>query len=414
MVAQRDFKLFFVGRTASALGDWLLQIALPLYVYSRSGSTTLTALTFLSATFPGLLLGPVAGALVDRWDRRRTMLFADLSRAGVLAILLGDPSGHLIWMVFLVVAAQGCLSQLFIPAQNAVLPALVPADQVVAGNTVIAAGAELALLAGPVLGGLIYAVAGLRLSVGLDIATYVLSAVTIVGIRSRTFRRPEASETNSRLHSVLADLVDGVRFTAKHRALRSLLVVSMISFLGGGLLRVLIVPFARDHLHASGTEYGAIISAQAVGGVLGALVAKRCIQSIARARIIMSASLLFVAAAVAALALTKTWTAAGGCLAFGGIPTSVCGILTITLLQTLPTDSHRGRLLGLYQATSALGLVIGAPVAGFLASSLGSFGSIETAAAVFAASGVIALVTFPSSIGVKHLETASDGDAAPS
>jgi MFS family permease len=163
---------------------------------------------------------------------------------------------------------------------------------------------------------------------------------------------------------------------------------------------VLIVPFSRNDLHASGTGYGTILSAQAIGGIVGALIAKRFPRASARACLVMFLSMLLVAMVVATLALTTTWWAASACLALGGIPTSISGIITITLLQSLPTDSLRGRVFGLYQSASALGLVIGAPVAGFLVSSFGNFASIETAAAIFAVAGVAALVTFPTSISV--------------
>jgi MFS family permease len=138
----------------------------------------------VSAVLPGLLLGPAAGALADRWDRRTTMVLADIGRAGTLLVLLAEPGRHVIWLVYLVGAGQGCLSQLFAPARTATLHTLVPPTQLAAANSAVAAGPELALLGGPVLGGAVYAFAGLRLSGDLDVVSYLVSAVTIAALRS--------------------------------------------------------------------------------------------------------------------------------------------------------------------------------------------------------------------------------------
>lgn len=99
LLGQRDFALLWAGQTTSGVGNWLLTVAAPLYVYARTGSTLATSLAFMSATLPGLLLGPVAGSLTDRWPPRYTMLAADLALASVIAVLLSRPSEQCIWVL---------------------------------------------------------------------------------------------------------------------------------------------------------------------------------------------------------------------------------------------------------------------------------------------------------------------------
>lgn len=96
----RDFALLWIGQAVSTVGNWLLFVALPFYVYSLTGSPLATGATFAASALPPLLLGSVAGVFVDRWDRQRTMVVADLLRAGLLLPLLLVRSPSLIGIVY--------------------------------------------------------------------------------------------------------------------------------------------------------------------------------------------------------------------------------------------------------------------------------------------------------------------------
>jgi len=296
----------------------------------------------------------------------------------------------------LVAAAQACLTQFFAPARSAALPNLLPVAKLAAANSAVAAGSELALLVGPALGGLIYATAGLRLAVALDAGSYLVSAATISCLRALDTRdsRTENAENGGR-RRVLTDLYAGLMITWRSPALRALLAASVLLFVGGGQLAVLIVPLARNRLHASGREYGLVLSAQAVGGLAGAAVAARAIRPFATPRVPIGASLLAMAGAVAALGMTTRWWAAALCLAVAGVPTTISGVATNTVLQTVPPDDQRGRIGGLYGAAVALGVIIGSPLAGVLVARSGIPVSIEITALVFAASGILTIVAFP-------------------
>src|SRR5437016_1133752 len=97
LLRQRNFGLLVVGGVISSLGDWFLMIALPFYVYGLTGSALATGGTFIAESLPSVLFGSLAGVFVDRWDRRRTMIYSDLLRAFVLLGLLAARSVDTIW-----------------------------------------------------------------------------------------------------------------------------------------------------------------------------------------------------------------------------------------------------------------------------------------------------------------------------
>lgn len=393
----RDLALYSVGQSTSQLGSWLLTIALPLYVEATTGSAISTGFTFVSSLVPGLVLGPVAGALVDRWNRRRTMVVVDLAQAALLTVLL-EPHAHpAVWVIDLVAVGQSCLSQFYGPAGTALLPALVPEAKLAAANSALSAGSELAMLAGPALGGFLFARAGLRVSVALDLASFVVSAATIWSLRSRALRTPPSPRApeghdSSRL---LAQLVQGARVTLGNATLRALLAISLLLSVAGGLLPLLVVNFARSSLHASGTDYGLVLSAQAIGGLLGAAVAAPVIRFFVTPRLPLGGSFLAIALVVTAFGLARQWWVAALCLAVGGIPTTISQVVSSRLLQTVPADRHRGRVASLVSTATTLGRLVGSLAAGLLAVRAGAAGGLEVVAVVFALSGLLALAAVP-------------------
>jgi MFS family permease len=373
-----------------------LRTALPLYVYARTGSALSTGLTFLAGTVPALVLGPVAGALVDRWRPHITMIGADLGRAAVLLALMAGPGASHLWIVYMAVAGQACLSQFFGPARSRLIPAVASAEGLAAANAAVSAGSELALLVGPALGGAVYAAAGLRVAVGLDIASYLVSASTIGALRvsAEPDPRPLPGDRRSFCVGLLVDFANGLRLVGRTPILRALLAVSLVLFVGGGLLPVLIVPFADHQLHATAAQYGLVLSAQALGGLVGAAVVAPIMQRAGDPRLLIGTSLLAMAGAVAALGNTTRWWVAGLCLAAGGIPTTTSAVATATILQNVPAENERGRVAGLYAAATALGVTIGAPAAALLAP-VGPRLGITITAAVFAGSGALAFLMIP-------------------
>ena len=135
VLRQRDFSLLWFGGVLSVTGDLFLFIALPFFVYERTGSVLATGAMFAAETLPRLLFGSVAGVFVDRWDRKRTMVFADLSRAVVLLPLLAVAAGGPLALVYAVAFVEATVSMFFLPAKSATIPNLVAERDLTAANS---------------------------------------------------------------------------------------------------------------------------------------------------------------------------------------------------------------------------------------------------------------------------------------
>jgi MFS family permease len=207
-VRNRNFALLWAGGLVSDLGDWMLLIALPVYVFQLTGSALVTSTVFVVELVPALFVGQVAGVLVDRWDRRRILVVGGLLQAALLLPLLAATSGDGLWIIYAVAAVQSCLARVCAPAKAALIPALVPAGQLTAANSLNAVSDNLARLVGSPLGGLAIQMLGLVGVVVVDAATYLLSALLTSGVRVR--REPSPSTASIR-PSLLSDWLDGIR-----------------------------------------------------------------------------------------------------------------------------------------------------------------------------------------------------------
>ena len=183
----RDFRLLWGGSVISALGTWLLVLAIPAHVLLVTGSLRDTGLTLAAQYLPVLILGPVAGVLTDRWDRRRLMIATSVFRAGaVAAMLLGTAPGRY-WVLYGALIAESSGGVLYTPAWQARTPAMVGTGTLLSSANSLNALADGAVrLVGGPLGGVLLAAFGVRWLIAADALSYLASAAANV----RTTRSP--------------------------------------------------------------------------------------------------------------------------------------------------------------------------------------------------------------------------------
>ena len=274
LAGRRDLRLVLSAGIISMTGDWILTIGLIYTVYAATRSTVASALAMASAFAPHVLLGAVAGVFADRWDRKRTMIAADLLlTAGLLPLLLVRGAAQ-VWIVFAVMFWEGAVQQFFSPAQQAMVPRLVPDDELVTANAASGQVANVSRLAGSALGGLLAAFGGLLAVTLADATSFLASAALLAKVRTsgRTASRP-GGPVRARLGQVGADLRDGLRLATRHRMLRVLMIFALVTSVGEGAMSTLFTPFVEHVLHGTPQDLGLIIAAQAVGGIVGGMVA---------------------------------------------------------------------------------------------------------------------------------------------
>jgi len=264
----RDFRIAWVAGLVNNTGDWALLVGLPVFVFTETGSGTTTAVLFVCEVVVAAALGPVGGALVDRWNLRRTLLVTNVAQAAALAPLLAV-SEQRVWPAYLVVVAQSALRQLNDPANVALIPRLVATAQLTQANAALGASQSIARLAGAPLGDVAVAVGGLEAVVAIDAVSFVGVAVLLLGLRTAT--DPLGDQHGATGAGLRAGLVTIVH----HRVLRGFLAVTLVAQIAQGAFVLLFVVFVVEELGGDGGEVGTIRGLMAVGAILGSVLIAR-------------------------------------------------------------------------------------------------------------------------------------------
>ena len=395
ILRQRNFALLWFGGLISMIGDWVLIVALPFYIYNLTGSTLATGVMLMAQTLPRILLGSIAGVFVDRWNRKRVMVWGDVSRALLLLLLLLVRNADQIWLIYAVACIQSSISQFFDPAKNALLPSLVDQEHLAAANSLNILNNNLARLIGPAIGGALLGAYGLASVVSLDSLSFLISGVLIglIAMPDMGAQRPAAAaspDPGTAWMRFWRDWLEGLRLVQRDALISSLFLIGSISAIAEGIFVVLFVAFVYQGLHAGALEFGWIMTAQAVGGVLGSAVIGRIGRVVPPSRMIgliaLNGSLLIILFNLPSLPLALAIFVAAG-VAVVGYSTSF-----FMLLQTSVDNRYRGRIFGAFGTTNALLLLLGQGLAGALGDSIGVIPAINGKGILDILAGVTGLI----------------------
>jgi predicted MFS family arabinose efflux permease len=392
----RDFRLVWAGGLVNDTGDWLLRVALPVYVFTETSSGTLTAALFLIELAVSVVFGPIGGSLIDRWDLRRTLVATNLLQAVTLLPLLAVTPSR-IWPAFLVAAVQSVLTRINNPAKVALLPRLVAGDQLLAANAANAASESMSRLVGSPLGGVVVELFGLGGVVVADGISFVVVAGATWLVRTDTSRMSRAEtpddtgETGAARSDRGREVYGLIRRTP---ALRTLVAASTITSIAQGMFVVLYLAFVVRSLGGGGSEIGLIRGVQAIGGVLGSI-------AIARLATRVSGPALFGAGLIGmGLISFVTWNAPRLSTAtvlylvlfvVVGVPAVAVSVGSLTVAQQATPPSHIGRLIGTLDAASSAAMAAGSLAAGVLVDVLPLGVLLNTQAAIHLTAGVFAI-----------------------
>lgn len=420
----RDFGLLWLAGLISIAGDLALAVALPLHVYRLTDSTLATAGVLAANFLPRVLLGSVAGVFVDRWDRRRVMVVADLIRAPVLLPIVFLPD-HLA-IVYAVAAIQGTIGLFFTPAEGALLPRLVGEDHLVTANALNALNDNIGMLVGPAAGALIYAKVGIGGVALADAATYLLSAGLIALIT--TDARPDRADLadgGPAVARVVRDLGDGFATIRGNPALRVLVVASVLAGIAEGVFMTLgLSPLVLDVLGGTPEQVGWLATAQALGGLVAGVIVvrvgerftKRWLLGGGMAGLGLCDLSAFNAFRVAAQG-TPAVGVAMGVMVVAGFPATAGGVGRQSLIQEQAADAYRGRVFGALGSLGGLAMLTGFAIGGVLGDAIGLVPVLSASALVRVLGGLVALAFLPRGEGVAEpdlslaeVEVASEAD----
>lgn len=386
----------------SETGDWLLFIALPVYVFQVSGSALSTSTVFLAELVPAVVMGTLCGAVIDRRNPARLLTVITAVQAVALVPLLWVGPGRL-WMAYAVAGVQAALTGITTPALHAAVPLVVPSDQLTRANGMAQLASNTARLLGAPLGGLLLPVVGLDGLVLGDIGSFLAGAALLAGCQAVSVAgQPQAGGR-------LAAIAEGWRAARGNPTITSALLISFLGAIAQGMFLVLFVVFVLRSLGAGDQVVGLLRGVQAVGGLLGGVVV-----------------------AISAKRIGPRWLTIGGLAAFGlvsllawnspaltdriwwyatlfilvGVPATAIATGLVTGTQRATPVRVRGRVLSLVRVTEALGQGTGILVAGLLSSSISLTLMLDGQASLYLACAIVAGASF----GAAPLTGAREAD----
>ncbi|WP_199432172.1 MFS transporter [Qaidamihabitans albus] len=392
VLGEAGFRRLWLAALFSETAEWILQVALPLYVYLRTGSAASTAATMVLGLLPAVALSPVAGLLADRCDRRLVLFLVCGGQALAALPLLLVHATDLLVVVYAVMAAQAALASVFEPARNALVPQLVGVGNVTAANGLLGLNGNLARLAGAALGGVLLGFAGLP---GV-LAAYLLALALAAALLARPFA--VRADVRAGRQALFRAWADGIAEFGRNRRLRAAGPVLALTSIAQGMFLVLFVLFVTDSLGGGEPEVGLLRGIQAIGG----LVAGAALATIARCA--GPPALLGWGILALGIGSALIWNSAQVTTALGvyaalfaavGVPSVVAGAGLQSMLQTVSEPQLSGRVLSTAFAGMAVFTAVGMLLAGTLVGALGLPVLLNVQAGLHVAAGVLVLQARP-------------------
>ena len=357
----------FAASAISNLGDGVTVVALPLIAADLTRDPTAIAAVSLALRLPWLFFALIAGALVDRWDRRVVMVTADAVRAvlmGTLALAIATDT-HSMPMLYVIGALLGLAETMFDNASQTILPSIVEDEELLprANGRLMAAETVMNQFLGPPLGGLLIATAAAA-PFWLDSASFLAATLLVASIPGR-FRAVSSADDGPRA-SLRSEIAEGIRWLWGHRLLRDLAILLSLLNLWYMAVFAVLVLFAQEILGLGDVGFGLLMISPAVGAVIGALAAGRLLERVGSGPILWfgcfgSAAGLLLMAPLSNAALVAVVMVLQGSAGVGW------NVVTVSLRQTIIPDHLLGRVNSVYRFLGWGSMPIGALVGGLLA-----------------------------------------------
>nr|MBA3310426.1 MFS transporter [Nocardioidaceae bacterium] len=382
------------AQTISRWGDTFNSVALVILVYQLTGSGVRVAGVVAFEIVPVVLLGFVAGAVVDRSSRRRVMIGADLGRALVASglVLFHEELAVVYLSAFLLSA----FSVFFNPAAASALPDLVADDEIVGANSAVWSGAVISQIALAPMAGALVALAGPGPAFGINAVSFLVSAALLRGLPIGA--RPARAATKH-----LSDIAEGLRTITASRFLGTLAGVQGLAALSAGATSALLVVLAEEHLDIGAGKFGLLLGAIGVGAGLGPLVLQRFVVDVRRPSLLFGPYLLRGVVDLV-LATVSSFGVALGALALYGVGTSTGNVTYNSVLQMTVPDRLRGRVFAFYDVVWQTGRLVSIGFGGVAADRYGI-------TAVYWAGGVLLLAA--GALGLNRAGTLSPATPEP-
>lgn len=382
LLRNRQFLLLWLGQAISNLGDAVFRIALLILVTEISSSPLALTLVLVAQAIPSILIGPVAGVFVDRWDRRQVMLVTDVLRAcAVLLFFFSNGTATLV----AVAALLSTLSSFFTPARMSLVPEVVGKEHFLAASSLTESTMYVVSLAGPALGGILVGLLGTGVAFWFDSATFLASALCLF-LLGPVRRISSPRESNS---SFRTELIAGMKAILDSQVLVFVIgAFSLVLVVFGGL-NVLLVDYVRNGLQASPRQFGAVESCMFAGVLISTLLVGAYGQKMRKGALIFGSLAVMGSVTMVFFFRPELFAVYVWAFLLGAAdgPTSLPFHL---LLVEETTQEIRGRVMSVYSSAVRVSSILGMSLAGLLAARFGSHFVLAAGGALLALISLLA------------------------
>lgn len=378
----RNFTLLWTGALLSNTGTWVENVTVPFIVYGLTGSAAWLGFAAFMQFIPIVLVGPLAGSIADRHDRRKILLYTQSSQALIaLALWALWVSGNArTWSVITLVAASGTVNGINAPSWQAFVSELVPRDALLNAVTLNSTQYNASRAFGPALGGVVLATAGVGWALMVNTISFVavLIALSMISIR----RSSASGVPREKRPTVMREFFATFRYVRGYPGIvASLIIVTALGALGSPLFSLLVV-FSKQVFRVSDTAYGILAASLGIGSIIVApLVAGP--GSGMRRKHLTTVSLFVYGFALVAFALAPSYLAGVIALVIaGGGYLAITSVLN-TAIQLQVDEAMRGKVLSIYIVLLTLALPIGSLIQGWAVEWIGPRQTVATAGVLF-------------------------------
>lgn len=386
----RNYALFWGASLISNSGTWMQLVALGWLVYNLTNSPFYLGLVGFAKAAPVLVLPPLGGVVADRVPRLKLLKVtqtASLMLALVLGILVGTGLVQ-VWEIILLSFLTGAVNAFDSPTQQALLPDLLPRDDLASGIAMNSAAWQGAALFGPALAGITVASISMAGAFYANAASYLAVLVALFLMRGV----PERASVGRR--GIVSDLRDGLRYVGATRLIAALLFLAAMTNLFGRSYQQFLPVFARDVLHAGASGLGVMTSAPGAGALVGAAFVATASNIHRKGRLLFLGMILFSCALVL-LALSRSYALSLVALFLAGLTFILFSTMLNTILQLEVAPGMRGRVMSLLTVTMQGFGPLGALVTGGVATATGTPTAVAVGAVLVAVGAGAAAIAVP-------------------
>lgn len=386
----RNFFLFWLGQAVSIFGNLLLSLALPIMTYNITGRRTTLGLTIMLQAIPVVLAGPFSGALIDRWNKKKTIVIADILRALLLIPLIIVKGRSLLYVIYAVSFSSSLVGIFFEPAFAAAMPKIAGRENVLKANSLIQTIVSIVKLIAPLLGTALYTLLGTGILIGIDILTFIVSIVTMLLIN--TDLSTMGSE-NISFKAIKEDIASGIRYISARRKIAIILTASLFLAFFNGIMNVQLLPYVKDVLNAGNQGYGIVVAIQGGGQIIGSIIIGLFGKKMDRGKL---CALCFWGIAFVTIPYTNVKTFAMllpfACLMGFFMTGMFIGINT--LIQTTVDESFMGRVDNSFSILLQAGMLVTTLASGILSDRYGVRPVLESAIGIMIIGALMVIPLF--------------------